>query len=207
MKNRYRTEQEEFWAGDFGNNYIDRNKGNKLISSRMAFFSKVLSRTDSVNSLMEFGANIGLNMRAIKLLKPEAELTAVEINKNAVEQLNNIEGLQVHHQSMLEYTVGKTHDFVFTKGVLIHINPDKLQHAYEILYKSSNRYIFIMEYYNPVPVTIDYRGNTDRLFKRDFAGEIMDRYPDLHLVDYGFVYHRDNNFPQDDGNWFLMEKR
>ena len=26
------------------------------------------------------------------------------------------------------------------------------------------------------------------------------------LVDYGFVYHRDNCFPQDDINWFLFEK-
>jgi hypothetical protein len=44
-------------------------------------------------------------------------------------------------------------------------------------------------------------------FKRDFAGEIMDRFPDLRLVDYGFVYHRDPQFPQDDFTWFLMEKR
>lgn len=28
----------------------------------------------------------------------------------------------------------------------------------------------------------------------------------LKLVNYGFVYHRDNYFPLDDMNWFLMEK-
>jgi spore coat polysaccharide biosynthesis protein SpsF len=53
---------------------------------------------------------------------------------------------------------------------------------------------------------INYRGHKDRLFKRDFAGELMDKYPDLKLVDYGFVWRRDNNFPQDDGTWFLLEK-
>ena len=42
---------------------------------------------------------------------------------------------------------------------------------------------------------------------RDFAGEIMDRHPQLQLVDYGFAYRRDPNFPQDDITWFLMEKR
>ena len=26
------------------------------------------------------------------------------------------------------------------------------------------------------------------------------------LVDYGFCYHRDNNLPLDDINWFLLEK-
>jgi hypothetical protein len=63
----------------------------------------------------------------------------------------------------------------------------------------------VCEYYNPVPVAVPYRGNTDRLFKRDFAGEMIDRYG-LRLIDYGFVYRRDGYFPQDDVTWFLMEK-
>jgi hypothetical protein len=35
----------------------------------------------------------------------------------------------------------------------------------------------------------------------------MDQYPDLTLVDYGFTYHRDANFPADDATWFLLEKK
>jgi hypothetical protein len=34
---------------------------------------------------------------------------------------------------------------------------------------------------------------------------MLDRFPDLSLVEYGFVYHRDP-FPQDDLTWFLLEK-
>jgi spore coat polysaccharide biosynthesis protein SpsF len=56
-------------------------------------------------------------------------------------------------------------------------------------------------------MVVSYRGHADRLFKRDFAGEMMDMYPDLFLVDYGFAYRRDPSFPQDDISWFLMEKR
>jgi hypothetical protein len=44
------------------------------------------------------------------------------------------------------------------------------------------------------------------MFKRDFAGEMLDKFQDLRLLDYGFVYHRDTQFPQDDVNWFLLEK-
>ena len=91
-------------------------------------------------------------------------------------------------------------------GVSIHINPDYLDKVYKVLYKSSNKYILINEYYNPKPVMIEYRGYKDRLFKRDFAGEILDSFSDLNLVDYGFVYHRDNYFPNDDTTWFLLQK-
>ena len=71
---------------------------------------------------------------------------------------------------------------------------------------TSNRYICIAEYYNPTPVEINYRGHQGKLFKRDFAGEILDKFHDLQLLYYGFIYHRDHQFPQDDVNWFLLEK-
>ncbi|MBU1076082.1 MAG: pseudaminic acid biosynthesis-associated methylase, partial [Spirochaetes bacterium] len=115
--------------------------------------------------------------------------------------------IKVYHQSILDFKVDQKRDLVFTKGVLIHINPEMLNKVYELLYKSSNRYICIAEYYNPTPVSLEYRGEKERLFKRDFAGEIMDKYKSLRLIDYGFAYHRDNNFKQDDITWFLMEKR
>ena len=35
---------------------------------------------------------------------------------------------------------------------------------------------------------------------------MLDRFDDLKLADYGFVYRRDLLFPQDDINWFLLEK-
>ena len=63
----------------------------------------------------------------------------------------------------------------------------------------------VAEYYNPSPVNLSYRGNEETLFKRDFAGELMEQYG-LKLVDYGFIYKRDNWAPQDDITWFLLEK-
>ena len=81
-----------------------------------------------------------------------------------------------------------------------------LKNVYKKLYDSTHRYILLCEYYNPSPVTISYRGHKNRLFKRDFAGEMLDLYSDLTLVDYGFSYHRDVAFPQDDISWFLLQK-
>lgn len=202
----FATEQETFWAGDFGNDYTARNRGARWVASNLALFSKILHHTHGVRSVLELGANIGLNLRALRQLLPTAELAAVEINKTAVKELASIEDLTVHHTSILEFTPKKHFDFVLIKGVLIHINPEKLPQVYDLMVSSSSRYLCVAEYYNPSPVAINYRGHTDRLFKRDFAGEILQRHPELRLVDYGFVYRGDLNYPQDDLTWFLLEK-
>ncbi|WP_018405476.1 pseudaminic acid biosynthesis-associated methylase [Marinobacter gelidimuriae] len=202
----YKTEQENFWSGEFGDEYIERNQGEASIASNTALFSRILNSTNSISSVIEFGANIGLNLEAIKRLLPNAKLSAIEINEKAVNQLNEIENIKVYHSSILDFQHEGEIDFVLIKGVLIHINPNELKNAYELLHKTSRKYICIAEYYNPSPVEVRYRGHEGKLFKRDFAGEIMDQFPDLKLIDYGFVYHKDNNFPQDDTTWFLLEQ-
>jgi spore coat polysaccharide biosynthesis protein SpsF len=120
--------------------------------------------------------------------------------------LRQFSWLDVTHSSLLDFKPKAPSDFVLVKGVLIHLNPEVLPGVYELLHAASSRYICIVEYYNPSPVTIPYRGHSERLFKRDFAGEVLGKYADIKLRDYGFVYHGDPNFPQDDLTWFLLEK-
>jgi spore coat polysaccharide biosynthesis protein SpsF len=204
----FKTEQEAFWAGDFGNKYIQRNQGDVLLASNLDFFSKALNAARTLKTCIEFGANIGMNLKALKLLHPEQDQYGIEINADAVSSLSQIIPCShVHHCSILDFTPKQTWDLVLIKGVLIHINPDELLQVYEKLIASCEKYLLVAEYYNPSPVAISYRGHTDRLFKRDFAGEIMDIHPQMKLIDYGFSYRRDPNFPQDDITWFLMEKR
>lgn len=202
----FKTEQEQFWAGGFGDEYAERNKSARLMSSNVAMFSEILAHTLSVRSVIEFGANIGFNLHAIKQILPEVELSAVEINSKAVTELERLAKVKVYNKSILEFSPDYLRDFVLIKGVLIHINPGELSRVYSLLHQSSSRYICVAEYYNPSPVEVNYRGHKDKLFKRDFAGEMLDMFKDLQLLNYGFIYHRDNNFPQDDITWFLLEK-
>ena len=39
----YETEQEKFWAGEFGNEYIKRNEDGKILAAKTAFFAKIIS--------------------------------------------------------------------------------------------------------------------------------------------------------------------
>ncbi len=202
-----KTEQEVFWETEFGNDYILRNQGPAEVASSVAFFSKIISKTTKPGSVLELGSNIGVNLAAMEQLLPDASLSAVEINREAAEHLERtLPRVELHCTSILEFEPARQWDLVFSKGVLIHLNPQELPRVYDLMFEASSQYIMVAEYYNPSPVELPYRGHEGKLFKRDFAGELMDRHSTLTLVDYGFAYHRDNCFPQDDLNWFLLEK-
>jgi pseudaminic acid biosynthesis-associated methylase len=207
MGDRFKTAQEDFWAGKFGDDYIARNAGDALLGSNISLLAKMLRNCPNAKSLIEFGANIGMNLRAIRALRPDMELDAIEINASAVDELRRWGGAkQIHHGSVLDFQAERTWDIGLIKGVLIHINPDFLPQVYEALFRASNRYLLVVEYFNPTPVEIVYRGHSGKLFKRDFAGELLDKFPSLRVVDYGFVWRRDPVFPQDDSTWFVLEK-
>ncbi len=206
-KNDFDTDQEKFWHGEFGDSYIIRNQGENLLSSNINFFTKALACAEDINSCIEFGSNIGMNIKALKILFSKLKCNAIEINKGAARELRKVlPDDKIFNGSIFDWDSADKFELVLIKGVLIHINPNKLNNVYDKLYKASSKYILIGEYYNPSPVNVEYRGNKDKLFKRDFCGEMLDRFQDLKLIDYGFSYHRDVKFPQDDISWFLLKK-
>ena len=148
-----------------------------------------------------------MNLKALKLLYPDLKLNGIEINSTAAGELKKLIGENsVYNCSIFDFEPIKKFELALIKGVLIHINPEYLSTVYQKLYDASSKYILVTEYYNPSAVSIPYRGHSDRLFKRDFAGEMMEKFQDLKLIDYGFVYRNDPSFPQDDITWFLMKK-
>ncbi|MFZ1705112.1 MAG: pseudaminic acid biosynthesis-associated methylase [Saprospiraceae bacterium] len=203
----FKTEQEQFWAGSFGNEYIQRNQGDTLLASNVHFFSKALQRAGLINSCTEFGANVGMNMKALQILYPGCHLKGIEINEMAAKELALVIGNQnVFNASIFDLDSLQPSELSLIKGVLIHLDPSMLPSVYQSLYDLSTMYILIAEYYNPVPVSISYRGHDNKLFKRDFAGEFLEKFPECTLVDYGFAYRKDPAFPQDDITWFLIKK-
>jgi pseudaminic acid biosynthesis-associated methylase len=201
----WKTEQEAFWAGEFGDGYIERNRSDALARANRHLFATILSRHPGMDSFVELGCNIGMNLSALHEIDPDAVLHGVEINEKAAAKAAARGIASIHTGSILEPLAIAPAACSFTKGVLIHIAPEQLHAAYDNLLALSRRYVMVIEYYNPNPVSVPYRGHQDRLFKRDFAGELIDQHA-LKLVDYGFAYHRDRLFSQDDLTWFLLEK-
>ena len=201
------SEQETFWSGAFGDEYIERNRSKQLVAGNISLFAEALRDSGNISSVLEFGANIGMNLRALRMLYPNASIRGVEINHQAAEILSGEIGREnTIESSLLDGADFGTADLVLVKGVLIHLPPDRLNEIYDLLFNSTERLILICEYYNPTPMTLSYRGNENKLFKRDFAGEILSKFSDLRLLKYGFRYRNDPVFPLDDITWFLLEK-
>lgn len=206
----YNTEQESFWAGEFGNDYTNRNQGANIERSNLLFWSSIIKRTGVINSCFELGSNRGLNLDAIKILLPDCETSGLEINSYAADECRS-KGHDIYKGSILSPPASlnqhsSSFQLSFIAGVLIHLNPGSLSVAYDLLYNLSSKYVLISEYFNPVPVEVSYRGHSDRLFKRDFAREFWAKFPDLELSDYGFVWSEDPVAPKDNLTWFLFRK-
>ncbi len=200
------NEQEKFWSGKFGNNYISRNNSKKLQKNNDQFFKKIFYKKQRIHSILELGSNIGNNLLSLEKIYKKSSFTALELNTKACRILKKKRPkFNIINDTILNLETDQKFNLVLCKGVLIHINPKQLNKVYEKVYSLSNKYILFAEYFSPNPEKIKYRNHKNKLFKRDFALEIMHKYKNLKLIDYGFVYHKDK-YPVDNLNWFLLKK-
>jgi spore coat polysaccharide biosynthesis protein SpsF len=198
--------QESFWKGSFGDKYIERNSLKKILHRYITFYKKNFSKSIRFNSVIELGANIGTNLVALNKIYKNLEITAVEINQKASQQLSKIKNVKVINNSILKFKLQKKFDLVIIAGVLIHIDPKDLKNVYKKIAQLSKKYIYMSTYYNPYLVPVNYRGHKNKLYQNDYAGEFLTIYKNYKLVDYGFNYHLDKKSMQDDSTWFLFKK-
>lgn len=204
------TQQLDAWTGKFGNDYIERNNmqaGN--LKNQIISWSRILGCMPQTPpaSILEVGANIGHNLRALSHIS-DATLYAVEPNdkaRNALSKSGILDPKNVFGATAFDIPLGDgAVDMAFTSGVLIHIAPDDLLKACSEIHRVSSKYIVCREYFSTAPDAKDYRGHEGLLFKRDFGAFWMDNFPDLELVDYGFFWYRVTGLG--DLTWWVFRK-
>lgn len=131
----FKKDQEAFWAGDVGTEYIQRNQGDALLASNLDFFAKALRQARGIRSCIEFGANIGMNLKALKLLSPGIDAHAIEINAEAAKQLGEV--IPPSKCTTAPSWISAPHAngiLPSSKGVLIHLNFEALPQVYDKLF-------------------------------------------------------------------------
>jgi spore coat polysaccharide biosynthesis protein SpsF len=176
----------------------------------IAAWSAILNCCDalaSVASILEVGSNIGINLRALKVVT-KADLWAVEPNDAARQRLVDdgvLPADRVLDGDLGDLPIPTGHvDLSFTRGVLIHVPESDLEQAALELHRVSRRWILVQEYFAPTPTIVEYRGHNDMLWKRDYGGLFLDLFPDLEPVMNGFFWKRTTGL--DNFNWWLFRK-
>lgn len=195
-------EQLKNWKGKFGDYYVDRNLPSyKNLKDRRIFWNSILPKESEYYSILEIGANVGVNITAISDINhawsDSKTYYAIEPNEKAREFLksffeapNFVLLRQDSHAGNIELKDNAA-DLVFTCGVLIHIHPDNIPDALKEMYRVSRKYIIISEYFSPEFREIKYRGEDNMLWAGDYGGIMLDKYPNnLKLVATHFHWKR-----------------
>lgn len=201
------NEQQNFWANDYAREYIRKNQEFDLTLGVEGWRKMLASCSDDVNSILECGCNIGRNINFLNVVLPSANKSIIEISPQAYEFVTTKYELQsAFHGSIEESNLMGQFDLVFTNGVLIHIHPDELLANMRKMFDYSSKYILVGEYFNRTPLMLEYQGQKDRLFKRDFGKLFIQNFP-VKLVDYGFLWgHIYDKAGFDDITWWLFRK-
>ena len=202
------TPQEHFWREKITESYSQDNSffDEKLGLSAWEIILSKIDKSD-ISSYLDCGSNIGRNIAFLKKVLPEATSNIVELAKSPFDKcLNDFHIVESFLGPLKDAKFNREFDLVFTSGVLIHVNPDDLLESMSRMFEASSKYILIMEYFNRTPVMINYRGEDDRLFKRDFGKLFLENF-DCEVLDYGFLWGQVfDNAGFDDVTYWLFEK-
>jgi pseudaminic acid biosynthesis-associated methylase len=202
------TPQEAFWRNEIAKSYA---QDNSVFDEQLGLIAweRILSKTikSEISSYLDCGSNIGRNIAFLKKVLPTASANIVELAKEPYQKC--LEDFKIEDSflgALKNAKFDRKFDLVFTNSVLIHVNPDDLLTSMGRMYDLSSRYILISEYFNRTPVMIHYRGEDDRLFKRDFGKLFIENF-NCKVVNYGFLWgYEFDNAGFDDITYWLFEK-
>jgi len=187
------TTQEEIWKSIFGKDYTDRNIFNKSELdnfyhnlygvTRAEMNQRFIGDLDKSAKILEVGSNVGnqliclQEMGFINLYGIELQEYAVELSKQSTKGINIIQGSAFDIPFKDNFF-----DLVFTSGVLIHIAPDNLKIVMSEIVRCSKKFIWGFEYYADELTEINYRGNTNILWKTNYAKLYLVNFHNLELI-------------------------
>lgn len=188
------TEQIKVWTGEFGRAYTERNRFADAEDFNQLYVTRYGHRRDDLNRdwlsflpkdarILEIGANIGNQLEALRRIG-FSKLYGLEIQRYCVGEAKRIHPeVDVYEGSGLDIPFKDGYfDLVFTNNVLIHISPKDLPTLMREVNRVCRGHVFGFEYYAPEFTEINYRGNTNLLWKGDYSRLYQDNCPELKPV-------------------------
>ncbi len=212
------TKQEEFWTGQFGQEYTERNafiKDNEWDEyyiqnyglSKIDMNLEFIKYIPKNSKILEVGCNVGLQLIGLKRMG-FTNLYGIELQKNAVEKAKEYtKDINIIQGSAFDLPFKDNYFYlVFTSGVLIHISPSDLTKVMEEMIRVSNKYIWGFEYYADEVTEINYRGNKGFLWKADYADIFLKNYKGLNIINKKIYNHISDSNKKNKDCMYLLKK-
>ncbi|WP_339859728.1 pseudaminic acid biosynthesis-associated methylase [Thalassospira alkalitolerans] len=185
------TDQIKIWTGDFGENYTERCKFEGVEEFNALYINRYgISRDQIIGDwlkdvpkdarILEVGTNIGNQLAALQRAGFK-NLYGIDVQRSAVEKSKDLySGLDIVVGSALDIPFKDGFfDVVFTNNVLIHIAPKDIDKVLSEMARVSGKFIWGFEYFAPEFTEINYRGNSNLLWKADYGSLICKVNPEF----------------------------
>lgn len=210
------TDQIKVWTGEFGRAYTERNRFADAEAFNQLYITRYGRNRDELNRewlsflpkdarILEIGANIGNQLEALRRIG-FSNLYGLEVQRYCVTEAKRLHPeVDIIEGSALDIPFKDGFfDLVFTNNVLIHIAPTDLPILMREVARVCRGHVMGFEYYAPEFTNINYRGNTNLLWKADYSRLYQETCPQ-------FKVEREELFPclDEPGNvdkLFLLRK-
>ena len=169
---------EELWKGEFGDAYVERNT--VAVDARGRFWAKVRGQYP-FDRVLEVGCAHGENLRHLASAIDPHDLYGLDINDRAVAGVHRaVPGANALWGAARQLPFRDQYfDAVFTVALLIHQPPATLPLVMSEIVRCSRRWVMCGEYHADEETTIEWRGTTDALYKRDYGALYQELFPEL----------------------------
>ena len=175
--NNSNLDQQNFWKGEFGEEYRKRcntveyqNSSYKQrtgITEEEAFL-KIFKGIDKKSRILEVGCNIGLKLSILEKMGFE-NLFGLEINENSFKIAKKLNPkIKFFNSSIEEFETSEKFDFIYTATVLVHINPSIMELIMSKMINLTKKYIGGLECLSENITEVKYRNNSNTLWKQNF---------------------------------------
>lgn len=165
------NETEQFWAGDFGKAYLERNQVDW--TKRIPFYCRIVEMTNCVD-VFELGCNAGWNLRAIGRVDQDIEIRGCDVNGDALIEASKAISygdfeICAARDIVTFYGPDWKHHLTMTAGVLIHIPEEEIWEVMRSMVALSSEYVLAIEYDSDKTEEVTYRGHSGRLWRRPYG--------------------------------------
>jgi pseudaminic acid biosynthesis-associated methylase len=213
-----KTPQVEFWTGNFGKEYTERNyqtiadsdlayKNNYGVK-RSEMNGEFLGSLNKESKILEVGCNIALQLLQLQSMG-FSNLYGIELQHYAVERAKeNVKNISIIQGSGFDLPFKDNYfDMVYTSGVLIHIAPADVNKFMSEIVRVSNKMVWGFEYYSPELKQLNYRGNEGFMWKANYPELYTKNFPELSIVKQKIYPYINDSEKGNEDIMYLLEKK